>query len=205
MSLAAPSTSDPLFQPPITGGIWCSQVCWSFAVHVHEIVRNQIMSLETLASEAQGSKQTAFRNLADKMCSWPRERLIREADAWLKQCPLLAGMYQFTFIEMIRHYSKVFPTIREMGIRVPSFTDFTFLIILRVYEDPLVRSANFCSTSNSCTFAVILQRLNEVMCEAMKVSYFPKYSPATSALWKIEPQIQDIADTSGIAGAQSDL
>jgi hypothetical protein len=42
---------------------------------------------------------------------------------------------------------------------------------------------------NARTFSIISQRLNCALCEAMKVTYFPKYSPATSALWNLEPQI----------------
>ena len=182
-----PDANDVAFQMPRCGGIYAHQVCVSFSIHIHELVRTQIEALEKLATP-----QTNIRLLAQRLCSWTREKLLSETEAWLRACPALAGMYQFTFTEMIRQYSLAFPIIKKMGIRVPPLTDFVYCLLTKIYEDPRVLSGNFSTYDNNLTYVIVLQRLNATLCEALKVIYFPNFSPATSALWKIEPQIPDL-------------
>jgi len=184
-----PEENDCILSVPRTGGVFSHHVCWSFAVQLHEILRAQIISIEKLVDERRG---LSMKVLAQRLKSWNREVLMKETDAWLIVCPILAGMYQFTFTETVRHYSIAFPVIKSMGIRVPTLTDFVFCLLVKVYEDPLVCSGSFGSMDNARTFAIISQRLNAALCEAIKVTYFPKFSRATSALWKIEPQLPNL-------------
>jgi hypothetical protein len=184
-----PQEDDCILSIPRTGGVFSHHVCWSFSVQIHEILRNQIMSIEKLVDKSAG---ISMKMLAQRLKSWNRRELMKETDAWLIACPILAGMYQFTFTETVRHYSLAFPVVKTMGIRIPSLTDFVYCLLVKVYDDPVVTSGSFGLLDNARTFVIISQRLNAALCEAIKVTYFPKFSPATSVLWKIEPQLPNI-------------
>lgn len=183
--MEAPDEKDSVLQTPQHGGVFRHQVCLSFATHIHELSIKQIGALEKFSA----GKQRTFRKLATRLRAWTREQLNRETNAWLRDCPLLTGLYQFTMTEMIRQYAEIFPTVSRMGIRVPPLVDFVFCYLGKLYEDPLVMTGGFTKLGRDRTSAIVTQRLTAAICEAMKVNYFPNYSPATSVLWNLEPQV----------------
>ncbi len=190
-----PDDKDLILSMPHTGGIFMNQVCFSFSVHIHEIVRQLICMMERIATDSGG--YCDMRELANRLRKWTRKKLEKETKAWITSCPILPALYQFSFTEMVRQYALAFPVIRSMGIRITPLSDFIYCLLLKVYEDPSVESGSFSSLDNGRTFAIISQRLQAALCEAMKVTYFPRYSPATSALWRIEPQIPVIESAHG--------
>ena len=193
-SSPVPDERDATLHFPRSGGIFSNQVCFSFSVHIHDLVRAQIRALEHMS----GHDKATYDMLVNRLLLWTRDKLLCETDAWLRACPVLGGMFKFTMTEMIRQYAEVFPEIKRMGIRLIPLSDFVYALLMKVYEDPCVCSGRFGGFDHNRTFAIVSQRLNATLCETLKILYFPKFCPATSALWKLEPQVMDGWDVPGV-------
>jgi hypothetical protein len=190
--MSAPNPTDAMLTALRADGVFVlsHQVCCSFATHVHEIMRKQIGAIEAskismplLVSEVHALTQNMHKR-ETRLWLW----IHKEVAAWLRYCPALGGMYQFTFTEMIRQYALAFPVVARMGIRVPDMLEFVCYLLEKVYSDPRTCTGRFCTLSNLETFGIITQRLSAALCETMKAAYFPSYSHASSSLWNVGAQ-----------------
>jgi hypothetical protein len=196
-----PDENDIVLQSPRHGGIFNHQVCCSFSVHVHDLALKQVTALE-LFSTANAVK---FSILSGRLKKWNAQQLANETSAWLQECPALTGFYQFTMTEMIRQYGQVFDAVVHMGIRIPPLAEFLFCFLDKLYEDPEVASGRFSRLGRDRTASIVHQRLTQTLCEAMKVTYFPKHAPATSALWRLEPQVPTLGLPQHPLGGMPDI
>jgi hypothetical protein len=177
----------PVRQSPfIAGGVFSRPLCFEFAISVHACARHHVGAMEELAS---GDAQK-MALLTERVQKWSRSLLIEETEAWLTRTPQLSTLYQYTYTQLVQEYVKLFPDIKERGLRIPGLCDFIMCFLVALFEDPRVRAAAFTRSDHSRTFAIVVERLGHVFNEAVTSIYFPRYRAATSAFSRMEPELR---------------
>jgi hypothetical protein len=170
------------------GGVFNKPLCFDFAVAMNGITRSHLDNLHKIASGAQNHIQ-ALNILLDRVRMWKRELLVEETESWLCTVPVLRGLYEYTYHETLRAYGELYPSIKEMGIRMPGLSDFVFCYLVHLYKDPLVKSGEFCQADHARTLAIIIERTAATLSEAIVAMYFPKYASAVSDFARHEPML----------------
>jgi len=160
----------------VIGGIFNEPLVWQFLITVHSRVRENLLLIDRVSREKStdaSSVRERILVLANHCSKWDSNDLDREAEKWVRLNSSTVGLYQFTFTQMIREYHRVFPSIRELGIRVPAFPDFVFSLLQAIYADPLVQRGNFSASDHGVTLALVAERLSTTLTDALVVLYFP--------------------------------
>jgi hypothetical protein len=170
------------------GGVFNKPLCFDFAVAMNGITRAHLNNLHMIAAGTQDHTQ-AFNILIDRVRMWKRELLVEETESWLCAVPVLRGLYEYTYHETLRAYASLYPSIKEMGIRMPGLSDFVFCYLVHLYKDPLVKAGEFCEVDHARSLSIVIERTAATISEAIVAMYFPKYASAVSDFARHEPML----------------